>query len=78
MATTKRYDVKDLALLSRPPVAPEPIGAPAGDDAALRSAVRDLRAGGEVVVAELGGAGAAGSPGRRMVEAGGRWTVAQR
>jgi ATP phosphoribosyltransferase regulatory subunit len=73
-------DVKDLALLSRPPAPPEPIRAPVGDDAALRGAVRDLRAAGEVVVAELGGAiaGAAGSPGRRLVETGGRWTVAQR
>jgi hypothetical protein len=66
--------------LSRPPAPPEPIRAPVGDDAALRGAVRDLRAAGEVVVAELGGAiaGAAGSPGRRLVETGGRWTVAQR
>ena len=52
-----------------------------GDDASLRGAVRDLRAGGEVVVADLGGSvgsGAEASPGRRLVEAGGRWTVAQR
>jgi len=65
-------------MLTRPPAAPAPIRAPAGDDAGLRSAVRDLRAGGEVVVAELGGAGSVGPAGRRLVEAGGRWTVAQR
>ena len=74
-------DVKDLAMLSRPPAPPEPVRAPAGDDASLRGAVRDLRAGGEVVVADLGGgdgSAAQASPGRRLVEAGGRWTVAQR
>ena len=74
-------DVKDLAMLSPAPPAPQPIRAPVGDDAALRGAVRDLRAQGEVVVVELGGAASAGadvSPGRRLVEAGGRWTVAQR
>jgi len=67
--------------LSRPPAPPEPVRAPAGDDASLRGAVRDLRAGGEVVVADLGGgdgSAAQASPGRRLVEAGGRWTVAQR
>ena len=74
-------DVKDLAMLSRPAAGREPVRAPAGDDAALRSAVRALRASGEIVVAELGtgaGSGAAASTGRRLVEAGGRWTVAQR
>jgi len=73
-------DVKDLALLTRPPAPPEPIRAPASGDAALRSAMRELRASGEIVVAELGGAasGAAASTGRRLVETSGRWTVAQR
>ncbi len=68
-------------MLSQPPAPPAPIRAPAGDDAALRDAVRDLRARGEIVVADLGasvGSGADSSPGRRLVEAGGRWTVAQR
>ena len=66
-------------MLSRPPAPREPIRAPAGDDAGLRSAVRELRASGEVVVAELGdGTGAGASAARRLVEAGGRWTVAPR
>ncbi|MEO5843572.1 MAG: ATP phosphoribosyltransferase regulatory subunit [Caldimonas sp.] len=69
-------DVKDLAMLSRPPVPAEPIRAPAGDDAGMRGAMRKLRASGEVVVAELG-VGAV-TAGRNLVEAGGRWTVAQR
>ncbi|MDQ6640485.1 MAG: ATP phosphoribosyltransferase regulatory subunit [Pseudomonadota bacterium] len=74
-------DVKDLAMLSQPPSSKEPIRAPAGDDAGLRSAVRDLRASGEVVVAELDdGAGAAGAAtvGRRLIDTRGRWTVAPR
>ncbi|HEV7578152.1 MAG TPA: ATP phosphoribosyltransferase regulatory subunit [Caldimonas sp.] len=74
-------DVKDLAMLSRAPATREPIRAPAGDDAVLRDAVRDLRANGEVVVADLGvcaGSGAAASAGRRLVESAGRWTVAPR
>ena len=70
-------DVKDLAMLSLPPDLREPIVAPAGDDAALRSAVRALRASGEVVVAELGAA-APTTAGRRLVQARGGWTVAPR
>jgi ATP phosphoribosyltransferase regulatory subunit len=72
-------DVKDLAMLSMPPSPREPIRAPAGDDAALRNAVRDLRSRGEVVVAELGGGAApVATSGRRLVESAGRWTVAPR
>ncbi len=72
-------DVKDLAMLSLPPEGREPILAPAGDDAALRSAVRALRARGEVVVAELGGgSGGQAGAGRRLVESAGRWAVAPR
>src|SRR6185503_8181866 len=43
-------DVKDLAMLSRPPVPPEPIVAPSSDDVALRETMRALRAHGEIVV----------------------------
>jgi len=75
-------DVKDLAMLSPTPPARAPIVAPRNDDAALRDAVRELRGRGEVVVAALDeGADAAGAPNagaRRLVESGGRWTVAQR
>ena len=46
-------DVKDLAMLSAPPVGRDPIRAPCSDDPVLRGAVRELRARGEVVVAEL-------------------------
>ena len=70
-------DVKDLAMLSQSPEAREPIVAPAGNDAALRDAVRALRASGEIVVAELG-AGAPAAAGRRLVESHGRWAVAPR
>jgi len=73
-------DVKDLAMLSLPPAAREPVRAPARDDAALRDAIRELRARGEIVVAELGddeSAGAAAA-GRRLVESAGGWTVAPR
>jgi ATP phosphoribosyltransferase regulatory subunit len=72
-------DVKDLAMLSLPPASREPVRAPAGDDAGLREAIRALRAGGEIVVAELGESeSAAARPGRRLVETAGRWTVAPR
>jgi ATP phosphoribosyltransferase regulatory subunit len=72
-------DVKDLAMLSEPPSAREPILAPAGDDAGLRGAVRELRAKGEVVVADLGsGTGVPTGASRRLVESGGRWAVAPR
>jgi ATP phosphoribosyltransferase regulatory subunit len=77
-------DVKDLAMLSLPAAPREPIHAPAGEDAALRDAVRALRDRGEVVVAELAGAAATtssaspASAARRLIESGGRWTVAPR
>jgi ATP phosphoribosyltransferase regulatory subunit len=70
-------DVKDLAMLSPAPAAREPIAAPRGDDAALRIAVRELRARGEIVVAALEEGGSAGS-GRRLVASGDGWIVAQR
>jgi len=69
-------DVKDLALLSRPPSGRDPIGAPCSDDPVLRGAVRELRARGEVVVAELpGDVGDAAATPRRLVTADGRWAV---
>ena len=71
-------DVKDLALLSAPPSARDPIRAPCSDDPVLRGAVRELRARGEVVVAALpgdDGAAASKAP-RRLVAADGRWAVA--
>nr|HET7859653.1 ATP phosphoribosyltransferase regulatory subunit [Caldimonas sp.] len=68
-------DVKDLALLSSPPPAVEPIVAPRSDDVALRDAVRALRERGEIVVAALDGDGA--SADRRLVSSDGRWVVAQ-
>ena len=68
-------DVKDLAMLSKAPPSLEPIHAPAVDGAALRQAVRELRARGEVVVAELDATAAGG---RRLVDASGRWTVTPR
>ena len=71
-------DVKDLALLSAPPSARDPIRAPCSDDPVLRGAVRELRARGEVVVADLpgdDGAAASKAP-RRLVAADGRWAVA--
>jgi ATP phosphoribosyltransferase regulatory subunit len=74
-------DVKDLALLSLPPSPRQPIDAPAGDDAALRRTVRELRASGEVVVAALDDgddARADARSGRRLVERDGGWTVAAR
>ncbi|HEX4234056.1 MAG TPA: ATP phosphoribosyltransferase regulatory subunit [Caldimonas sp.] len=74
-------DVKDLAMLSPAPAAPEPIVAPRSDDVALRDAVRELRGRGEIVVAVLGEGGdsgaATGEGARRLVEAGGRWVVAR-
>ena len=70
-------DVKDLALLSSPPPAGEPIVAPSSDDVALRETMRALRAHGEIVVAALDDdAIAAGD--RRLVSSDGRWVVAQR
>ena len=73
-------DVKDLAMLSLPPAAREPVRAPAGDDAALREAIRALRARGEIVVADLGDSESAAiaAAGRRLVETSGRWAVAPR
>ncbi len=73
-------DVKDLASLSAAPPAPAAVRAPGRQDAALRVAVRELRATGEVVVADLDGADAVGSnsPARRLIESGGRWAVAER
>ncbi len=70
-------DVKDLAMLSPPPSARAPIAAPRDGDAALHSAVRELRARGEIVVAALDDGGAAGG-GRRLVASGDGWIVAQR
>ncbi len=71
-------DVKDLAMLSAAPSGPAPIRAPCSDDPVLRGAVRELRARGEVVVAELPGDGGDGvaSASRRLVAADGRWAVA--
>jgi ATP phosphoribosyltransferase regulatory subunit len=73
-------DVKDLAMLSAPPPGGEPIRAPCSDDPVLRTAVRELRARGEVVVAELPGHDGEEAPSaaRRLVAADGRWTVAPR
>jgi ATP phosphoribosyltransferase regulatory subunit len=68
-------DVKDLALLSPPPPAAEPIVAPRSDDVALRSAVRELRQRGEIVVAALDEDGAAA--GRRLAASADGWIVAQ-
>jgi len=78
MATTRRHDVKDLALLSSPPSGRDPIRAPCSDDPVLRGAVRELRARGEVVVAELPGddGGVVSSAPRCLVAADGRWAVA--
>jgi ATP phosphoribosyltransferase regulatory subunit len=70
-------DVKDLAMLSPAPAAREPIAAPRDGDAALRGAVRELRARGEIVVAALDDGGSAGG-GRRLVASGDGWIVAQR
>ncbi|MBV9892423.1 MAG: ATP phosphoribosyltransferase regulatory subunit [Rhizobacter sp.] len=69
-------DVKDLALLSPPPAAAEPIVAPRGDDRALREAMRELRQRGEIVVVALEDAGGAAA-GRRLVSSDGRWIVAR-
>jgi ATP phosphoribosyltransferase regulatory subunit len=70
-------DVKDLAMLSAPSAGREPIRAPSSDDPVLRAAVRELRARGEVVVAELAGAAElASGKARRLVAADGRWSVA--
>ena len=71
-------DVKDLALLSSPPSGRDPIRAPCSDDPVLRGAVRELRARGEVVVAELPGddGGVVSSAPRCLVAADGRWAVA--
>jgi ATP phosphoribosyltransferase regulatory subunit len=74
-------DVKDLAMLSAAPPPREPIRAPGHSDAALRAAVRELRARGEIVVAELPGHGgdeALVAAGRSLVESSGRWSVAPR
>ena len=68
-------DVKDLALLSSPPQAVDPIVAPCSDDVALRGAVRALRERGEIVVAALDADGAPAD--RRLVSSDGRWVVAQ-
>jgi len=74
-------DVKELAMLSLPPAPREPVRAPAGDEGALREAIRALRARGEIVVAELGdgeSAAATAAAGRRLVETAGVWTVSPR
>jgi ATP phosphoribosyltransferase regulatory subunit len=73
-------DVKDLALLFAAPPAPTSVRAPGRHDAALRAAVRELRASGEVVLADLDdeGASAADVSARRLIETGGRWAVAER
>jgi ATP phosphoribosyltransferase regulatory subunit len=70
-------DVKDLAMLSPAPAAREPIAAPRGDDAALRTAVRELRGRGEIVVAALDEGGSADG-GRWLVASGDGWIVAER
>ncbi len=73
-------DVKDLALLSAAPPTRESVRAPGRHDAALRAAVRELRARGEVVICDFDGHGSApgAPPARRLVETGGRWAVAER
>jgi ATP phosphoribosyltransferase regulatory subunit len=71
-------DVKDLALLSTASPAREAVRAPGRHDAALRAAARELRERGEVVVSDLDGHDAGAAPGRRLVETGGRWAVAER
>ncbi|HEY3634252.1 MAG TPA: ATP phosphoribosyltransferase regulatory subunit, partial [Caldimonas sp.] len=60
-----------------PPAARAPIAAPRDGDAALHSAVRELRARGEIVVAALDDGSSAGG-GRRLVASGDGWIVAQR
>jgi len=69
-------DVKDLAMLSAAPPARESVRAPGRHDAALRAAVRELRAHGEVVVSDFDDQGEA--PARRLIDSGGRWAVAER
>ena len=73
-------DIKDLALLSAAPPAPTSVQAPGRHDAGLRAAMRELRARGEIVVADLDGEGAdaAEAGARRLVDTGGRWAVAER
>jgi ATP phosphoribosyltransferase regulatory subunit len=73
-------DVKDLAMLSAAPPARESVRAPGRHDAALRAAVRELRAHGEVVVSDFGDrhVTAGDAPARRLTESGGRWAVAER
>ncbi len=73
-------DVKDLALLSATPPGRTSVRAPGRHDAALRAAVRELRARGEMVVSDLDGhdTPVGDAPARRLVETGGRWAVAER
>jgi ATP phosphoribosyltransferase regulatory subunit len=73
-------DVKDLAMLSAAPAARESVRAPGRHDAALRAAVRELRARGEVVVSDFDDqdATAGDAPTRRLIDSGGRWAVAER
>ncbi len=71
-------DVKDLASLSAAPPARDAVRAPGHHDAALRAAVRELRARGEVVVSEFDGRDAGTQKVRRLVDMGGRWAVSER
>ncbi len=71
-------DLKAVAALRTPPAAPRAILAPWGESAALREAVRGLRAAGEQVVVLLPGQQAhlgEIAHDRRLVEVDGRWQV---
>ncbi len=71
-------DLKALAEVAGPSPAPRAIRAPWGEDPALRAAVRQLREGGEIVLAMLPGheleAQAFGCD-RELVQQGGRWVL---
>ncbi|HWK83132.1 MAG TPA: ATP phosphoribosyltransferase regulatory subunit [Caldimonas sp.] len=74
-------DVKELALLAPPAAPKKAIRAPWNDDAALRVAVGQLRARGEIVVRQM--PGDAGSEAgvvfdRSLIANRGRWTVQER
>jgi ATP phosphoribosyltransferase regulatory subunit len=71
-------DVKDLAMLAARPAARPAIRAPWSQDASLRSAIRELRSRGEIVIVELPGQAASGSSlptDRHLVGEPGRWAV---
>ncbi|NUZ06201.1 ATP phosphoribosyltransferase regulatory subunit [Piscinibacter koreensis] len=70
-------DVKQLAALSPPPSSPDVIRAPRSDDPALRRTVRELRAGGAVIVTDFenGAASGRGAWRRELVADAGRWSL---